>query len=214
MRLQATGSNQQIFTDQVMYIPREKEPDPSRQRYQFCHYLIVAENYTPSYLKQLQGDDGEEVRIFFTLTLRQRVNVYIYGGNSRQTATKSIVQNNTQPELMVEYSVPYSQGILVTVFADPQNYIENANAGTLLSFDYRLGAYSPDSGKNWFQNLTTSEFWEFEEPNGTRDIFIVIFVPLCLCFSCIMIFALCINACRKNTYRSHMENQPNSDELE
>jgi len=44
------------------------------------------------------------------------MNVYIYGGKDRNSATESIVINNEQPMLNMEYSVDMDNGILVIAY--------------------------------------------------------------------------------------------------
>lgn len=57
------------------------------------------------------------------------MNVFIWEGLDRDSATKSIISGNSQPTLNREYSVSGNSGMLIVVYP-------NENVDTELSFDF------------------------------------------------------------------------------
>ena len=62
------------------------------------------------------------------------MNVYIYGGKSRQSATEMIVGGNLQPSIDSTYKIPASKGLLIVAYPN-QDKID-----TELSFNYWVEA--------------------------------------------------------------------------
>ena len=62
------------------------------------------------------------------------MNVYIYGGKSRQSATEVIVGDNLQPSIDSTYKIPASKGLLIVAYPN-QDKID-----TELSFNYWVEA--------------------------------------------------------------------------
>lgn len=62
------------------------------------------------------------------------MNVYIYGGKSRQSATEVIVGGNLQPSIDSTYKIPASKGLLIVAYPN-QDKID-----TELSFNYWVEA--------------------------------------------------------------------------
>jgi len=52
---------------------------PSERHYDSCYYQLNA--------AAISGDKGKNLRIFFKVTKNTNMNVYIYGGKSRESAT-------------------------------------------------------------------------------------------------------------------------------
>ena len=44
------------------------------------------------------------------------MNVYIYGGKSRDNATEKIIDFNDQIQLNKEYSIDYNMGMIIVAF--------------------------------------------------------------------------------------------------
>ena len=67
------------------------------------------------------------------------MNVYIYGGKSRDDAKVSLVPGNAQAAVDTLYYVDYSQGILVVAFPDKQED-PAVEMPTHLEFEYWIQA--------------------------------------------------------------------------
>jgi hypothetical protein len=56
--------------------------------------------------------------MYITFSNKEGLNVYIYEGDARDTATTSIIEGNAQVETDTYYSVPFNSSILVVAFPD------------------------------------------------------------------------------------------------
>lgn len=74
----------------------------------------------------------EQLMLYFSVSRKSEVNVYIYAGRSRDRATESIIPGNIQPEIGTQYAVPAEKGMLVVAYP-------NKDADTDLKFNYWIG---------------------------------------------------------------------------
>lgn len=102
-------------------------PDITRE-YDACYYEILPD-------KSLSNEYSLKY-IDFKLTESKDMNVYIYGGTSRENATKSLVSGNQQPAVGQVYQVEISREVGILVVAYPTKHSSN----TKLSFEYYLEA--------------------------------------------------------------------------
>ena len=65
----------------------------------------------------------------FRLNQADQVNVYVYGGADRFSATESVVGDNSMPQIGAEYGADASRGLMVVAFP-------NKDVETSFSFDY------------------------------------------------------------------------------
>jgi hypothetical protein len=70
--------------------------------------------------------------MYITFANTDGLNVYIYEGDGRDTATTSIIDGNAQVETDTYYSVAYNSSILVIAYPDEGN-------DTNLAFSYWIG---------------------------------------------------------------------------
>lgn len=107
------------------------------------------------------------------------MNVYIYGGKDRFSATEKIVDHNDQVTPNKEYSIPYTKGMLVIAFP-------NKDKDTELEFKYWIGPYVKPTPPAW---------WEFEGAQGQS-----LFYTLCAVAGCLLlcIICMCCYCCRKS----------------
>lgn len=75
---------------------RFREGSQDVREYDFCHYEIIrnAELTKDKVDKLRKSATGGKVSINFKLTKKTEMNVFIYEGKSRDTATEAIVENN------------------------------------------------------------------------------------------------------------------------
>ena len=73
------------------------------------------------------------------------MNVYVYGGRSREEAKVSLVSGNKQPDIDTIYDITYESGILVIAYPDLQADID-VELPTNLEFEYWVEAV--ESGDN------------------------------------------------------------------
>ena len=67
------------------------------------------------------------------------MNVYVYGGRSREEAKVSLVSGNKQPDIDTIYDINYESGILVIAYPDLQADID-VELPTNLEFEYWVEA--------------------------------------------------------------------------
>ena len=73
--------------------------DEATGQYDACFYEIqVDEVLTDDQIKQMRGN-YDELRIYFNLTRSENMNIYLYGGQSRDEAKESIVAGNVPPQV-------------------------------------------------------------------------------------------------------------------
>ena len=70
--------------------------------------------------------------LYISFASKDGLNVYIYEGDGRDTATTSIIEGNAQVETDTYYSVPYNSNILIVAYPDEGN-------DTNLQFSYWIG---------------------------------------------------------------------------
>lgn len=78
--------------------------------------------------------NGGSPKLFFKVTKMTEINVYIYGGSSRDNATEKITDKNKAVEINKEYSVDVDTGIFIVAFPN-----KNQNE-TELAFNYWIEA--------------------------------------------------------------------------
>ena len=59
--------------------------------------------------------------LYISFASTDGLNVYIYEGDGRDTATTSIIEGNAQVETYTYYSVPYNSNILIVAYPDEGN---------------------------------------------------------------------------------------------
>lgn len=72
------------------------------------------------------------------------MNVYAYGGKSRDTATEQLVENNGQVELNKIYSVDVDSGALIIAYP-------NKDKETEFAFNYWIAPYKEPIVTPWYE---------------------------------------------------------------
>ena len=104
MTLAASTDKALISTTDLHYIIGSSEV----RQYDACYYEINMDQTTDqNQIQALIGNDENELKVKFQLKEKQNVNVYIYGGKSREDAKVSLVSGNQQAEVNAIYDVDY-----------------------------------------------------------------------------------------------------------
>lgn len=92
--------------------------DKDTREYDFCHYEVSrSAEVTDKKLKEMKDkSNGGSPKLFFKVTKMTEINVYIYGGSSRDNATEKITDKNKAVEINKEYSVDVDTGIFIVAF--------------------------------------------------------------------------------------------------
>jgi len=140
-RLNATKKTQVVYSTKMRY----RGGDGNRREYDFCYYEIKMDaNMSQEVLDKMKTDaGGVEPRLYVRLKKKERINIYMYGGTSRDNATEQVVDNNGQAELGVEYSVALDSGILVIAFPNEED------DKMLLALDYWVDARKAVEPAKW-----------------------------------------------------------------
>jgi hypothetical protein len=102
MSLLAGQTEKVVSTNEMRY----KHGRPSERQYDSCYYEIGAEELTEDQVKDVsEGKLGLGIQLM--VTKASKMNVFLYGGNSRFNATESVVPGNGQVELNKPYFVDY-----------------------------------------------------------------------------------------------------------
>ena len=90
-----------------------REGKPSYREYDSCYYELESQDLNEL---DLTTTKNTQPRIYFQLTKKTEMNVFIYGGQSRFDATESIIKDNMQAEAGKTYTFDATQGILVVAY--------------------------------------------------------------------------------------------------
>jgi len=171
MTLYATKDEAKLSSTSLKY----REGGPTVRAYDACYYLIKSPaDFTEEDANAIKGDK-EQARLYFKLVKGSEMNVQIFGGKSRDEATKSIVKNNWQVEVGKEYSIDYTEGILVVAYP-------NKDQTTDFEFTYWIGGWNEPG------------FFDFDSENGATSFLILSIIFAVLIIICLTTFFFC---CRK-----------------
>lgn len=89
---------------------RYKKPAPgdSSREYDACYYEVT--------LDQAVLETHNPTQLHVQISTKKDMNVYIYGGKSRMTATESIIAGNAQASAGATYSIGVDKGFLVVAY--------------------------------------------------------------------------------------------------
>lgn len=107
------------------------------------------------------------------------MNVYLYAGENRETATTQLIFGNDQLTVGKTYSVDYTKGMLLIAY--PERYVD-----TEFKFSYWIGGYSP--------YVIEEGYWVEMQNNDPALFYICIVVTTMLIFV-MMLMCLCVNPC-------------------
>ena len=97
------------------------------------------------------------------------MNVFLYGGKDRASATSKIVDENANPEVDEEYVFDYAEGIMIVAYP-------NKDQATNFEFEYWVGAYEEPG------------FFSFKGDDGLTNLII-------FCAACLVVLILLIVGC-------------------
>lgn len=170
-----------------------KHGRPTERQYDSCYYEIGAVELSEDEVNNIKkGVLG--VGIQLTVTKASKMNVFLYGGNSRHNATESVVPGNGQVELNKPYFVDYQKGMLLVAYPSEENL------DTEFEFKYELKGYTKSDLLNG-QEVRESNWWDFEGPDGE---FLLLIISAVVGFLVIGCLAVCIGyycCCRKGGNR-------------
>jgi len=126
---------------------RYRGGDKDTREYDFCHYEVAkGAEITANVTKKMKEDsNGGTPKLFFKLTKKTEMNVYIYGGTSRDNATEKVVDDNAQAELNKEYSVDLDSGLFIIAIPNLDK------EATELAFNYWVEAKKVPTIVPWHQ---------------------------------------------------------------
>lgn len=130
MQVKAGTDLKTISTSQIYY----KKGSPSVRSYDSCFYEIGLGSITEQERNQLLTGDNNAIAIDVTVTKAKDMNVYLYGGADRFSATIPIVQNNEAVSQGQTYRVDSETGFLMVAYP-------NKEVDTDFEFTYTLSGY-------------------------------------------------------------------------
>jgi len=113
-RLNATEFEKSLYSDKMRYI----EGNQREREYDSCYYEInKGPEVDDEILDTIKSRDiNGEVSLYIKFLKKTEMNVYIYGGKDRFSATENIIEENSQPMINVPYKVDIDTGILVIAY--------------------------------------------------------------------------------------------------
>ena len=102
------------------------------------------------------------------------MNVYLWGGRDRESATKWLVKGNRKAQAMYNYTYDASEGILMVAYPDKDRIGE-------FEFNYWIGAFH----ESWVVRLYE---WNFEGDYGQKVLIIFVVVVILIV---VLLLALC-----------------------
>lgn len=166
--LHASEGQQSVGTSEMRY----RDGGSESREYDACHYMIY--DGSGAHARRLEEEDmgARTVMkpvIHIKVTSMQNMNVYLYGGQTRDAATVSVVPNNEMPTIGEVYMVDTSEGDGLLVIAFP-----NKDIDTQFEFSY------------WTAMVEFQEGGELQESDGEGLIALVMgIVGFCLLGTCI-----------------------------
>ena len=130
MRVKANTDLKTVTTDQIYW----KKGAPSVRSYDSCFYEIGMDQLTQQEREQLLVGDNNAIAIDVTVTKAKDMNVYIYGGADRFSATMPIIQNNEAVTVGQTYRVDSETGFFMVAYP-------NEEVDTEFEFTYSLSGY-------------------------------------------------------------------------
>lgn len=115
MGLKAGIEKVHVKSDEMRY-KRATSSDLSRE-YDACYYEISMDTSV------LDKYNAKEIKV--QITAKKNMNVYIYGGSSRFTATDSVISGNQQATAGSTYSISVSKGFLIVAY--PNEVVVSSN---------------------------------------------------------------------------------------
>lgn len=134
---------------------------------------------TDKILKKMKEDaNGGAPKLFFKLTKKTEMNVYLYGGTSRNNATERVVDGNGQAELNKEYELSLDSGLFIVAFPNLDKET------TELAFNYWVEAKKVPKLVPWHQ---------FEGEQGETIFMLICLLALIqlLCITCVCCYYCC-----------------------
>lgn len=119
MTLRAGTDKQSVSSNQMRYVTGVTQ---DKRQYDACYYVLTAAD----------GVETEGQDLTFQLSKKTDVNVYIYEGKSRDSATIPIIEGNSQAELGQVYRVKATSGMLVLAIPNDGKTV------TEFGFDYQV----------------------------------------------------------------------------
>ena len=129
MKIKAGVAKKSFSTDKLQYV----EGTASTRKHDSCYYQLVAD-LTEDELSKLKEAPMDGVKIHVKVKKADQMNVYLYGGKDRASATSKIVDENANPEVDEEYVFDYAEGIMIVAYP-------NKDQATNFEFEYWVGAY-------------------------------------------------------------------------
>jgi len=168
------------------------EGRPDVRSYDSCFYEIGSKvENTPLAENSTESSEQEDLKIIINLTKLKNMNVFVYEGKDRYSATRS-VNGNQQLLAGRNYTVPVSKGMLLIAYP-------NKGLETEFEFDYYVAPVE--------NLLDTLKNFNFEGEQGHKALAIVIGVAaaaLLLVCSCV----ICLARKQKNQ-NNKIENKTN-----
>lgn len=167
MGLKAGIEVQTISTSDLKY----REGRPEYRQYDACYYEITASD--PDQMTSDLFGSGQVARIYISFSAAKHMNVYIYKGKDRYSATEALTNGNKPIVLNQNYTVDVDSGILVVAYP-------NKDVSTNFEFKYWIGGFTLYTWQDMVLN------WEFEGDFGQK-----VFIAVCVVIGLSSLIVLC-----------------------
>lgn len=113
MQVKAGPDSLTISTTQMQYFKHLRATDA---RYGACFYEITAAELTEEQRAALLGESNNRVAVTVSVAKAEALNVYLYGGKDRFSATNSVIEGNAQVTPGEVYTVDSDSGFLLVAY--------------------------------------------------------------------------------------------------
>ena len=153
-KLLATSKKQIVYSKDMRY----RVGNESYREMDACYYeVIMSDEMTTEKLEQMsEKANGGEVVINVNFTAMTEMNVYIYGGKSRDSAYENITSNNSKVELNQAFNISAYRGFLIVAYP-------NKDVETEFAFNYWVSAKRLPREA---EPLKPAEWYEFAGETG------------------------------------------------
>lgn len=156
------------------------------RKYDSCYYEFKAsEDITDPSAYPTIEDRADGIRIFVQITKAKNMNIYLWGGQDRESATKWLVKSNRKAVENYNYTYDASQGIFMVAYPDKDKDTE-------FEFRYWVDAFH----ESWVVRLYE---WNFEGDYGQKVLIIFVVVIVILVILLIGMYICCVRVMLKDS---------------
>jgi len=179
-KLLANSKKQIVYSKDMRY----RVGNESYREMDACYYeVIMSDEMTTEKLESMsEKANGGEVVINVNFTAITEMNVFIYGGKSRESAYENITSNNSKVELNQAFNISAYRGFLIVAYP-------NKDVETEFAFSYWVSAKRLPREA---EPLKPAEWYEFAGETGEAvfdfmvglAIFMIVLNSILCCVNC------------------------------